>query len=243
MLLPNGIRAILFDLDGTLRYNQPSAEQTFFNIAADLGLTDTPERRRGAMRWAHRYWAQSETLLQDQAAFGGQSESFWTNYLRRHLISFECPEAQAEALAPELSRQMNTLYQPEGRVDPQTYATLGALQAAGFRLGLVSNRSKPCVEELALLGLDGYFEYVLAAGEVGCWKPNPGIFTHALAQMGLAPEQAVYVGDNYYADIVGAQRAGMQAVLVDPEGVFPEAGCRVIARVAELSAGEKGFNR
>jgi FMN phosphatase YigB (HAD superfamily) len=52
--------------------------------------------------------------------------------------------------------------------------------------------------------------------------------------MGIEPGQAVYVGDNYFADVIGAQRAGMRAVLIDPEGLFPEADCPVIHKISEL---------
>jgi len=84
--------------------------------------------------------------------------------------------------------------------------------------------------------LDEYFSFALAAGEINSWKPDPGIFWHALERLEANPQQALYVGDNYYADVVGAQNAGLQAVLVDPEGIFPEAQCLVIRQVNELLA-------
>ena len=72
------------------------------------------------------------------------------------------------------------------------------------------------------------------AAEVNAWKPNPRIFDRALEFSGSSPERTIYVGDNYYADILGAQNAGLQPVLLDEKGLFPEAGCLVIERVEEL---------
>jgi FMN phosphatase YigB (HAD superfamily) len=54
--------------------------------------------------------------------------------------------------------------------------------------------------------------------------------------MGVEPEGALYVGDNYFADIVGAQSAGLKAVLIDPVNLFPEANCMVIERLPELES-------
>jgi putative hydrolase of the HAD superfamily len=72
------------------------------------------------------------------------------------------------------------------------------------------------------------------AGQVSAWKPDPGLFIHALECLGVPAQSAIYVGDNYYADVVGARRAGVHPVLYDPEGVFPNADCTVIRRIGEL---------
>ena len=48
------------------------------------------------------------------------------------------------------------------------------------------------------------------------------------------PDQTIYVGDNYFADILGAANAGLRPVLLDPDGLFPEAACPVISSLGEL---------
>ncbi|MGF1505605.1 MAG: HAD hydrolase-like protein, partial [Anaerolineae bacterium] len=50
----------------------------------------------------------------------------------------------------------------------------------------------------------------------------------ALDLAGCKPAEAVYVGDNYYADVVGAQRAGLPAVLIDQYGVYEHIADRCI---------------
>ena len=112
---------------------------------------------------------------------------------------------------------------------------LEALKQRGFRLAMLSNRIKPYDELLHALGLAGYFEFALAAGDFEVWKPDPAVFQHALQRMDVNPEQAIYVGDNYYADVIGSQQAGMQPVLLDPHGIFPEVDCPVIDAVSKLS--------
>jgi FMN phosphatase YigB (HAD superfamily) len=66
------------------------------------------------------------------------------------------------------------------------------------------------------------------------WKPDPGILTEAIRRSNGQPETSIYVGDNYYADVISARAAGMVPVLLDPRAIFPEADCRVIGRLPEL---------
>ena len=56
----------------------------------------------------------------------------------------------------------------------------------------------------------------------------------ALERLGSRPEEAFYVGDNYWADVVGAERAGLTPVLLDPDRLFPEAACLVLKQIDEL---------
>lgn len=234
MSSPNGISIILFDLDGTLRHNSPSSEHTFFDYAAQLGAVDSPERRRKGQRWAHYYWAQSPLLLRDLEVFKEQEEAFWTHYAYQHLLAFGCSQEQAEALAQPVQNQMAKNYTPQDVVYAETIETLQCLQDAGYRLGLVTNRRSPCDEQLAALGLLPYMETTIVAGKVSAWKPDPKIFEHALQQLNAVPTQVMYVGDNYFADVIGAQRAEIRPVLLDPEGVFDSPACEVITSLTDL---------
>ena len=236
MISPNGVRAILFDLDGTLRYNCPSSVHTFFEYAAQLGAPDTPEAHLKAHRWTHSYWAQSPELAADLERFGSDEAAFWTHNAEVQLTIMGCTPKQAAAIAPKLHRRMVEDYRPQDWVPPDVPATLALLQQAGFVLGVVSNRSKPYLEQLEALGLKDFFQLALAGGEVNAYKPGPEVFQHALQRLEVRPEETVYVGDNYYADVLGAQGAGLRPVLVDPEGIFPEARCPVIRTLGELPA-------
>lgn len=239
MLPRNGIRAVLFDLDGTLRHNKPSASLVFLDFAVQLGLPDSSANRQANLRWVHYYWAQSPELFADLAAHQDElSEGFWTQYARRCLEAFGADPETAGRLAPEIQRLMHEQYDPiyENWIPEDVPATLQELRQAGYCLGVVSNRSTPFAGELEKMGLAGYFDFVLAAGEVNAWKPEPGIFVHALQRCAFKPEETVYVGDNYYADVVGAQNAGLLPVLIDPQHLFPDATCAVIRSIGELPA-------
>ena len=216
------IETIIFDLDGTLRHNVPSADDSQYRYALQLGIDDAPGRQRLGARWAHYYWAQSDEIFEDMARFESFDDDFWVHYSYRYLRALTVPEVRASDLASDLFQLMKVGFSPENLLGPDVPETLDSLRDSGFTLGLVSNRSNPCQEECKQLGLLQYFEFAYVAAEVNAWKPDPRIFDRALEQSGSAPENVIYVGDNFYADIVGAQNAGLQPVLLD--SVFYDQG-------------------
>jgi HAD superfamily hydrolase (TIGR01549 family) len=235
LLSPNGINAILFDLDGTLRHNRPSYYQAFFDFSTKAGAQDSPENRVRATRWLHYYWAQSEEMLEDKEKFGLQEDLFWINHARRGLIAYGCPPHRADELAPEVHRQFNEKYDPEDWVPEEVLETLETLKKSGYYLAVLSNRTHPFQEYMHTWGLEPYFDLAIAAGEIDAYKPEPIVFARTLKKMDKSPAETLYVGDNYYADVIGAQRAGLPALLLDPDGIFPEADCPVIRRLKELT--------
>lgn len=228
-------RAVIFDLDGTLRHDTPPATETTFHYAVQLGAPDNPEQHRKAMRWVHYYWAQSQELAEDLKRFNMQlSTEFWAFYTARTLCEMGCSQEQADQLAPQVQAMMETHYVPTDIVTHDGYATLCALKSKGVRLGVVSNRSRPFLDVLEKHEIGAFFDLTLAAGEIDTWKPDPRIFVYAAERLGVKPEDALYVGDNYYADILGAQQAGMPAVLYDPRQVFSNVSCLKITQLADL---------
>jgi putative hydrolase of the HAD superfamily len=89
---------------------------------------------------------------------------------------------------------------------------IASLSAAGYVLGVVSNRQSSYAAELDDLGLSSHLRFSLAAGEVGAFKPDPEIFRRALALAGTAAHETIYLGDNYFADVVGSRPAGLLPV-------------------------------
>jgi putative hydrolase of the HAD superfamily len=111
---------------------------------------------------------------------------------------------------------------------------LELLKESGYVLGMVSNREYSFREEMQEQNLDCYFQFFLAGGEIKSFKPDALIFQHALALAGTSAHETMYIGDNYFADILGSRRAGLTPVLYDPIRLFPEADCAVIQSFAEL---------
>jgi HAD superfamily hydrolase (TIGR01549 family) len=120
------------------------------------------------------------------------------------------------------------------RVRDETLETLERLRADGYRLGVISNADGRVEALLERLGLRAPFEIVIDSHVVGMEKPDPRIFRLALDRLGLEPEEAVYVGDVYEIDVVGARGAGLRPFLIDPLGRFHEMDCERIRGIGEL---------
>ena len=82
---------------------------------------------------------------------------------------------------------------------------------SGVRTAVISNSNGSVRAILERLGLLPSLEFVLDSSAIGVEKPDPRIFRMALERSGLAPDEAVYIGDIYSIDVVGARAAGMQA--------------------------------
>lgn len=230
------IQAIFFDFDGTLRHSDPSSIETFYEFVAEEGFPTTSEQRLKGERWVNAYWAESEELKQDLALYGPWKDNgaFWENHAHRHLKALGSTDGQVEGLAQRITQRMRDEYEPVDCVNSEVPPVLQALRKAGLRLAVVSNRTHPYDDLVEALDLTRYFEFIMAAGEIGVYKPDPAVFHHAVERAGLSVDQVVYVGDNYFADVIGAKAAGMQPVLYDPKGLYPEADCLVVRDIAHL---------
>lgn len=96
---------------------------------------------------------------------------------------------------------------------PDAFRLLAELRERGLRLVLVSNgRSTDARNVLKYTGLDGQFDGVLISGETGSEKPDAKMFEMALEIAGVAPGEALMVGNRASADIAGANALGIGSV-------------------------------
>jgi putative hydrolase of the HAD superfamily len=198
-------RAVLFDAGNTLLGLDHARIAPA--VAAATGLPLTAERLREAGHRAADALEEGKGTDQDRA-------------LRYLALLFEL----AGVPAPRMAEVQRVLWRLHGErhlwtgVGPGTPAALARLRDAGLPLGVVSNSDGRVAEALRAAGLDGYFQVVVDSKLAGVEKPDPRIFLPALEALGVAPAEALYVGDVYEVDVVGARRAGMAAVLLDPAG-------------------------
>jgi putative hydrolase of the HAD superfamily len=146
----------------------------------------------------------------------------WRGYLDSYIEACAAPDDDRE----EIHRHLDSEFADAAlwlRVIPGCREGLRALAGAGVRLGVVSNADGLIGERLRGLeiaqvgpGLGVEIECVIDSGAVGVMKPDPRIFQLALDAMDLEPRDAWYVGDMPAIDVVGARRAGLHPVLVDP---------------------------
>lgn len=95
---------------------------------------------------------------------------------------------------------------------PDTLGTLDTLSEQGYSLALVSNHIPEAREIFNNLGLGAYFSRMVISSEEEYEKPHPEVLSKALGD--FSKDKTVLVGDNYFADVLGAIQFGMGAVLV-----------------------------
>ncbi len=120
---------------------------------------------------------------------------------------------------------------------PHVKETLDLLKQKGFHLGLISNWDSTCRKVLKDNGLDQWLERIIISSEVGIEKPDSRIFTSALQCSGATSDCSLYIGDNYYDDVIGASKVGMDSVLVNPYGslgIEEIKGVKIIPDISKL---------
>jgi len=127
--------------------------------------------------------------------------------------------AAAEALGlkggvdREMAAHFFDCYADACGLSDDTSSTLDALRQRGKLLGMITNG--PTVwqqRKIDALGLGGRFDAVLISEAEGVSKPDPRIFARAVERLGVAPHEAMFVGDHPEIDVAGAKAAGLVAI-------------------------------
>ncbi len=124
-----------------------------------------------------------------------------------------------------VARALESFFEPE-EMDwvsyPDARQTLEQLRARGLKVGLISNATDDgFIQRITRgSGLHEYMDPVISSAALPWRKPDPRIFRFVLDGWNLQPEEVIMVGDWPSADILGAHRAQMLAVLI--EGRWPE---------------------
>lgn len=124
---------------------------------------------------------------------------------------------------------------------PETEATLSALRARGFLIGVCSNWGWDLDASIAGAGLTALVDHAVTSAQAGARKPHPRIYAAITEVVGVPPGEALFVGDSLRPDVVGPLAFGMPAAHIwrgDRPGEAPELpdGARRIASLAELLA-------
>ncbi|HEY6421553.1 MAG TPA: HAD-IA family hydrolase [Candidatus Binataceae bacterium] len=101
------------------------------------------------------------------------------------------------------------------QADDEATAVLQRLKDRGLKLGVISNFDYRLYHILDGLGLTPYFDSITISSEAGYAKPSAKVFEVALQTAGVAPDEAMHVGDSEHLDLAAAEAAGLLAVLVD----------------------------
>jgi len=118
---------------------------------------------------------------------------------------------------------------------PDTIPVLKLLKQE-YQLGIISNgNSIGQKKKIATVGLEPYFQEILIGGDFAGGKPQPLIFETMLAKLKVKPQEAIYVGDLFAVDVIGAARVKMHPVLINrTEKVLSNSNVIIIKDLWEL---------
>jgi HAD superfamily hydrolase (TIGR01509 family) len=149
--------------------------------------------------------------------------------------------ADATGASPATVQETVTRWMDEAPLDllpaaafPGMQSFVLGLRASGLRLGVLSDY--PPAAKLAALGVGDLFDAVLCAQapEVGVFKPNPRGILVLLERLGVAPSEALYVGDRVEVDAAAARAAGVACAILSSKAGRTADGCLSVTSYAEL---------
>jgi putative hydrolase of the HAD superfamily len=218
------IRAVTFDVGGTLMAPWPSVGHVYARVAtAHIGFTADPERitKQFVNAWRTR------------GEFDYSREGWFE--LVRH--SFDGVAEVSETLFTALYDSFST--HDAWRVYDDVIRTFEALRKMNVRLAVISNWDKRLKPTLQSVGLYDYLEVITVSGEHGHNKPAREIFHATAAALNLPPHEILHIGDSHREDYLGARNAGFHALHLDRAGETPGAVTSLTDVISHLSAETK----
>jgi putative hydrolase of the HAD superfamily len=233
------IRAIFFDLDDTLLETH-DAHALAMRLACERAAEMHPA-------WTAEQFV--EAFTQTYRALEAQMEAGHVRFDSQRPFRMRTWEETLRKchLAVDVAEELMEVYLKERRQRYRLYADVpGVLDqlAPEYRLVLVTNGLGDLQrEKIEAVNLRRWFSRIAISGEVGSWKPDSGIFHHALKLAGAKPAEAVMVGDSLERDIRGAAALGIGTVWVrryphlqPVAGVHPDAQAEDLLRLGETVA-------
>jgi putative hydrolase of the HAD superfamily len=209
------VRALLFDVNGTLI--DIETDEALEEIYRAIGHYLTYQGV-SLHRWeVHDLYfqvmkEQRETSLEAHPEWN--AVAVWREVLRRTAREYtrSLPPEKLHQIPVFLTELHRGIARKRLRLYPQVRAVLDQLRPQ-YRMAAVTDaQSAYAVPELKAVGLLEYFDPVIVSGDYGYRKPDTRLFQQALEQLQVRPEQALFVGNDMYRDVFGAQQVGMKAI-------------------------------
>jgi putative hydrolase of the HAD superfamily len=223
------IKAVCFDLHNTLAYYQPSREEVCAEACRDFGIGVKPAALHQSLLDADAFWREENSRSPVSKKSAEEKIAVYINYAKRLF------QGVALEIDPKVILQILMKVQQIGlkfKLYDDVLTTLKLLKSRELTLGVISNVGEDIVTICDELGLAPYFDFYVASFEVGSDKPRPGIFLAALEKAQVEPSEAIYIGDQYELDVIGARGVGMNTVLLDRSESF--AGISDCPRIRSL---------
>jgi putative hydrolase of the HAD superfamily len=227
-------KALIYDIGGTLLYPKPPIEELCAYAEEVSGLHIPHEAFGKALPYLRHFMGERD---QPAGSLWGSDEMLreaWAEYYTHAMLAIGI-DAPHERMM-EAGRIMSDWYTHPDRwaMYDDVPPVLEEARRRGLIQGVISDWGTDLVDILHGLEISPLMEFVVASGTVGFGKPSAEIFRAALDRAEVEPHEALYIGDTYTLDVLGARGAGMPAALIDRDGVSPPLDCPVLRRLDEL---------
>jgi putative hydrolase of the HAD superfamily len=199
-------KAVFFDRDGTLTYNDPKVKEQMNNLIKSWGGKPFPiiyDKMIELFEAAGEGRTPWYNDVNDEIAF---FHRYYALMLKEFGLIDQLPERAAQI------HQMTWL--KSKAVYPEVVEVLTYFQSRGYRMGVISDTSPSLKLSLEAVGLAKYFTSFTASSLVGAEKPSPIIFNAALNAQNVTAAESLYV-DDYDVEADGAREQGFTSFLID----------------------------
>jgi putative hydrolase of the HAD superfamily len=214
------IRAIAFDVNGTLVQilTEDHSPQIFRAAGHFLTYQGIDLRRHQVQElYFQRLKEQQHASPEEHPEY--DAVAIWRGIIEDHRTGFTnaLPAEKLAQMPLFLAEMTRGIARRRLRLFPHVRAVLKTLRPH-YPLALVTDaQSAYARAELHRVGLLDYFDPIVVSGDHGYRKPDRRLFQLALDRLEVAPEHALYIGNDMHRDVFGAREAGMHTVMFDSD--------------------------
>lgn len=206
------IKAIFFDLYGTLAGFSPSRFEIQSKACSNFNITLTEEGVLKGYKKADEYMTNQNATYPIRNRTSKEVKDFFSKY-ESLVLSGSDVSVDLDTASLIWTEIKKIPY--EMKIFDDVINSLMNLKDKNLVLGLISNINKPGMELLKEFSLNSYIDFSITSHEAGSEKPHPVIFKKALLLASVNPNEVFHVGDQVGSDIVGAENVGIAPILMD----------------------------
>lgn len=216
------IKALAFDVNGTLTdiLTDESLEEIYRSVRHFLTYQGI-DIARGDLRELYFRLMKTQLSISSEAYPEFDAVDIWRTILAQYETAYSrsLPPDQRSALPLFLAQMVRGISRKRLQLYPNVVEVLEKLRTR-FPMAIVTDaQSAYALGELHKVGLTDYFRPIVVSGDYGYRKPDARLFQKALEGMGVSAAETLFIGNDMYRDIYGAQQAGMQTLLFNsPQG-------------------------
>lgn len=212
--LPLKIKAVFFDMDGTLVYQEVTFEnrvhQALSQLEINITLEETLQLINKCMTW---FWG-------NNVKYKGDTQALYFEFLKIFVKESKIvKEDEIETTAAKVGLILRQIGDKSVLYD-DSIPVLKKLKENGYRLACVSGRDYKLHQAVKKYGIDNFFEYVVSTTDANANKSDPKLYLYGCEKLNIQPENVLHIGDWYEGDIIGASAASVNAVLIDRDNRY-----------------------